>query len=200
MGSMADEQLVDLIRQGDEAAYRTLMERYQDYVYTLIYRMVDHRETAEDLTQEVFLKLFRAIERFRGDSLLKTWIYRLTVNLVADYRRSRKRRPYEAILDKVKGWFGDRKEEPEAKALEKEERQTVQDLLAALPYKYKLVLYLYHYKQLTYQEISDVTGLPIKTVETRLYRGKMMLKQKWLEVGGHDWHSSKRSRAATFTE
>ncbi|MED4606587.1 RNA polymerase sigma factor [Paenibacillus validus] len=59
MGSMTDEQLVDLIRQGDDAAYRILMERYQDYVYTLIYRMVEHRETAEDLTQEVFLKLSR---------------------------------------------------------------------------------------------------------------------------------------------
>lgn len=200
MGSMTDEQLVDLIRQGDEAAYRVLMERYQDYVYTLIYRMVEHRETAEDLTQEVFLKLFRSVERFRGDSQLKTWIYRLTVNLVTDYRRSRKRKPYEAILDKVKGWFGDRKEEPEAKTLLREEQQTIQQLLADLPDKYKLVMYLYHYKQLSYQEISDATGLPIKTIETRLYRGKSMLKEKWLEVGRHDRHASKRSRAATLSE
>ncbi len=182
MGSMTDEQLVDLIRQGDDAAYRILMERYQDYVYTLIYRMVEHRETAEDLTQEVFLKLFRGVERFRGDSQLKTWIYRLTVNLVTDYRRSQKRKPYEAIMDKVKGWFGDRKEEPEAKTLLKEEQQTIQKLLADLPDKYKLVMYLYHYKQLSYQEIAGVTGLPIKTIETRLYRGKSMLKEKM--VGG----------------
>jgi len=200
MESMTDEQLVDRIRQGDEAAYRILMERYQDYVYTLIYRMVEHRETAEDLTQEVFLKLFRAAGGFRGDSQLKTWIYRLTVNLVLDYRRSRKRRPYEAILDKVKGWFGDRKDEPEAQALEREERRTVQELLAALPDKYKLILYLYHYKQLTYQEISDATGLPIKTVETRLYRGKSLLKQKWLEVAGHGWQASERSRTVTGFE
>lgn len=200
MEDMTDEQLVDLVRQHDEDAYRILMERHKDYIYTLIYRMVEHRETAEDLTQEVFIKLFRNLDRFRGDAQLKTWLYRLTVNLVTDYRRSRKRRPVEAILDKVKGWFGDRGDEPEARLLQSEDRQTVQSLLAALPDKYKLILYLYHYKQLSYQEISDATGLGLKTVETRLYRGKSLLKEKWLEVRGHEHHASERKRTATLPE
>lgn len=200
MESMTDEQLVDLIRQSDEEAYRILMARYQDYIYTLIYRMTLHRETAEDLTQEVFIKLYRSLSNFRGDAKFKTWLYRMTVNLVTDYRRSQSRKPYEAILDKIKGWFGDRREEPEARALQKEEQETMQRLLADLPDKYRLILYLYHYKQLSYQEISDVTGLPMKTIETRLYRGKSLLKEKWLEVRGHDHHASKRSRAATLSE
>ncbi|AFC27861.1 RNA polymerase sigma factor [Paenibacillus mucilaginosus] len=200
MEDMTDEQLVDLVRQHDEDAYRILMERHKDYIYTLIYRMVEHRETAEDLTQEVFIKLYRNLDRFRGDSQLKTWLYRLTVNLVTDYRRSRQRRPVEAILDKVKGWFGDRREEPEARLLQSEDRETVQSLLAGLPDKYKLILYLYHYKQLSYQEISEVTGLGLKTVETRLYRGKSLLKEKWLEVRGHEHHASKRTRSATLPE
>ncbi|WP_281889636.1 RNA polymerase sigma factor [Paenibacillus sp. YYML68] len=200
MEGMTDEQLVELIQEGDEQAYRILIQRYQDYIYTLVYRMVEHRETAEDLTQEVFIKLFRSLARFRGDSLLKTWLYRLTVNLVTDYRRSQKRKPYEAVLDKVKGWFGDRREEPEAKAVQQEERESVQRLLAGMPDKYRLVLYLYHYKQLSYQEISDVTGLPLKTIETRLYRGKSMLKDQWLKGGSHDTHASERSRAAALYE
>lgn len=200
MDIMTDEQLVDLVRQGDHEAYRLLMERHKDYIYTLIYRMIEHRETAEDLTQEVFIKLYRSLIHFRGESQLKTWIYRLTLNLVTDYRRSRSRRPYEAVLDQVKSWFGDQRMEPEARALRKEEQQTMQGLLAGLPEKYRLILYLYHYKQLTYQEISEITGLKIKTIETRLYRGKALLKEKWLEVRGHGYHASERSRSATIPE
>lgn len=190
---MTDEQLIDRVRQGDDEAYRLLMERHQHYIYTLTYRMTGHRETAEDLTQEVFIKLYRSLEHFRGDAKFRTWLYRLTVNLVTDYRRSQRRKPYEAILDKVKGWFGDRKEEPEARALQKEEQETMQRLLSDLPDKYRLVMYLYHYKQLSYQEISDSTGLPLKTIETRLYRGKSLLKEKWMEVRGHELHASRRS-------
>ncbi|CAG7646053.1 RNA polymerase sigma factor [Paenibacillus allorhizosphaerae] len=196
---MTDEQLIDRVRQGEDEAYRHLMERHQNYIYTLTYRMTGHRETAEDLTQEVFIKMYRSLEHFRGDAKFKTWVYRLTVNLVTDYRRSQRRKPYEAILDKVKGWFGDRREEPEARALQKEEQETMQRLLSDLPDKYRLVMYLYHYKQLSYQEISDITGLPLKTIETRLYRGKSLLKEKWMEVRGHEHHASRRpdSRAVS---
>jgi len=202
MEQLTDEQLVDRIRQGDEEAYRFLIERHKNYIYTLVYRMVEHRETAEDLTQEIFIKLYRSLSHFRGDAKFTTWVYRLTVNLVTDYRRAQRRKPYEAILDKVKGWFGNRQEEPEAAALQKEEQQTVQRLLSELPDKYRLILYLYHYKQLSYQEIAEVTQLPLKTIETRLYRGKAMLKQKWQEVRIHEQTSSAsgRSSAATISK
>ncbi|TVY01057.1 RNA polymerase sigma factor [Paenibacillus cremeus] len=200
MESMTDEQLIDFVRQGDERAYRVLMERHQKYIYTLIYRMIDHRETAEDLTQEVFIKLYRSLANFRGESQFTTWLYRLTVNLVTDYRRSQKRRPHTAILDVIKGWFGDRKEEPEARALRKEEQLTMQQLLSDLPDKYRLILYLYHYKQLSYQEISDICGLPLKTIETRLYRGKTMLKEKWMEVRAHEQDASGQKNTAAISE
>jgi RNA polymerase sigma factor (sigma-70 family) len=200
MEQLTDEQLVARIRQGEEEAYRVLVERHKNYIYTLIYRMAPHRETAEDLTQDVFIKLFRSLEHFRGDSKFTTWLYRLTTNLVTDHLRAQKRRPYEAVLEKVKSWFGDRKEEPEAKALLKEEQQTMQQLLSELPDKYRLIMYLYHYKQLSYQEISEMTDLPIKTIETRLYRGKSLLKQKWTEVRGHEHHASGESRAAAVSK
>jgi RNA polymerase sigma factor (sigma-70 family) len=196
MEQLTDEQLVDRIRQGDNEAYRCLVERHGQYIYTLVYRMVEHRETAEDLTQDIFMKLYRSLGQFRGDAKFTTWLYRLTVNLVTDYRRSQRRKPYEAILDKVKGWFGNREEEPEAMALQKEEQETVQRLLAGLPDKYKMILYLYHFKQLSYQEIADATQLPLKTIETRLYRGKALLKQKWQEVRGNDSSTSERPSAA----
>jgi RNA polymerase sigma factor (sigma-70 family) len=198
MEQSTDEQLINQIRQGDEEAYRLLIERHKQYIYTLVYRMVEHRETAEDLTQDIFIKLYRSLDHFRGDAKFTTWLYRLTTNLVTDYRRAQRRRPYEAILDKMKGWLGNRQEEPEAVALQKEERQTVQQLLSELPDKYRLIIYLYHYKQLSYQEISDVTQLPLKTIETRLYRGKSLLKQKWQEVRNLEQSTSERTAASTI--
>ncbi|MVP02006.1 RNA polymerase sigma factor [Paenibacillus lutrae] len=182
MEHLTDEQLVERVRQGDAEAYRYLVDRHKSYVYTLIFRMVNQRETAEDLSQDVFLKLFRSLSHFRGESKFTTWLYRMTVNLVTDYLRAQRRRPVVPLLDRLKTWLVDRRTEPEEQAIRHEESDTVHRMLAELPEKYRLVIYLYHFKQLSYQEIADVTDLPLKTIETRLYRGKAMLKQKWLEV------------------
>jgi RNA polymerase sigma factor (sigma-70 family) len=200
MEQLTDEQWIDQIRQGDDEAYRSLIERHKHYIYTLVYRMVEHRETAEDLTQEIFIKLYRSLDHFRGDSKFTTWLYRLTVNVVTDYRRSQKRKPHETIVDKLKGWFGKREEEPEEVALQKEEQRVVQQLLSELPDKYRLIIYLYHYKQLSYQEISEATQLPLKTIETRLYRGKALLKQKWQEVRQDEQAASRRSSTTTISK
>ncbi|NOU70301.1 sigma-70 family RNA polymerase sigma factor [Paenibacillus sp. LMG 31458] len=195
MDKMTDEQLIDQVRQGHSDAYRVLVERHKSYIYTLVYRMVPHKETAEDLTQEVFVKLFRSLAHFRGDAKFTTWLYRMTTNLVTDFRRSQKRKPYEALLDKMKGWFTDAREQPEEMAMLRDEQERMQALLSELPDKYRLIMYLFHYKQLSYQEMSEVTGLPMKTLETRLYRGKAMLKEKWLEVNAHDSQTSGRHAA-----
>ncbi|MDQ0878529.1 RNA polymerase sigma factor (sigma-70 family) [Paenibacillus sp. V4I3] len=195
MDKMTDEQLIDRVRQGHSDAYRVLVERHKSYIYTLVYRMAPHKETAEDLTQEVFVKLFRSLAHFRGDAKFTTWLYRMTTNLVTDFRRSQKRKPYEALLDKMKGWFTDAREQPEEMAMLKDEQERMQALLSELPDKYRLIMYLFHYKQLSYQEMSEVTGLPMKTLETRLYRGKAMLKEKWLEVNADDSQRSGRHSA-----
>ncbi|TXK79601.1 RNA polymerase sigma factor [Paenibacillus sp. N3.4] len=195
MDNMTDEQIIDQVRQGHSDAYRVLVERHKNYIYTLIYRMVGHKETAEDLTQEVFVKLFRSLSLFRGEAKFTTWLYRMTTNLVTDYQRSQKRKPIEALLDKMKGWFTNTREQPEEVALLKEEQEQMQALLAQLPDKYKLIMYLFHYKQLSYQEMAEITGLPVKTLETRLYRGKALLKEKWLEVNAHEIQTSGRHSA-----
>ncbi|RTE08412.1 RNA polymerase sigma factor [Paenibacillus whitsoniae] len=194
MEELTDEQLIVQVRQGYAEAYRILIERHQRYIYTLVYRIVGHKETAEDLTQDVFVKLFRSLPNFRGDAKFTTWLYRMTMNLVTDYKRAQKRRPYVALLDKMKGWFGETREQPEEALLRRDEQQRMQDLLAQLPDKYRIVLYLHHYKQLSYHEMSAVTGLPLKTLETRLYRGKALLKRKWLEVNAHERQAA-RGRA-----
>jgi len=196
MEQLTDEALIGHVRQGCRDAYRILVERHKDHVFTLIRCKVGERETAEDLAQEVFLKLYRSLSQFRGESQFSTWLYRLTVNTVTDYQRSKKRRTLTAaVMDTLRGWFVEGSSElryqPEESAIRKEERETVVKLLLQLPERYRDILYLYHYRQLSYAEIAQLLELPLKTVETRLYRGKSLLKQQWLEVHGHEQQPSK---------
>ncbi|MCY9510442.1 sigma-70 family RNA polymerase sigma factor [Paenibacillus larvae] len=200
MEQLTDEEWVEQIRQGHAEAYRYLVERHKNYVYTLIYRMVGHRETAEDLSQEVFLKAYRSLAQYRGEAKFTTWLYRLTTNLVTDYLRARKRRPMEVWADKVKNWFvsPDPDKGPEEQVILNEQRDALHEALLKLPEKYRIVLSLYHFQQFSYQEISDILQVPVKTVETRLYRGKSMLKQKWLEVDPDAKQASELKKTASF--
>lgn len=181
-----DEELVVRVRQGDPDAFRQLVEKHQAFVYSIALQVAQRREAAEDIAQEVFLRLYRTIAGYRGEARFTTWLYRIAANAAADYMRQQRRRPAAVLLDRVKEWLADRREEPEAALLRKERQVSVQELLAGLPDKYRLILYLYHYRQLTYEEIGAICGLPVKTVETRLYRGRSMLKTKWQEVHGDE--------------
>ncbi|MFS1514134.1 RNA polymerase sigma factor [Chengkuizengella sp. SCS-71B] len=192
MDQLTDEQLVKEIQMGKNEAYRLLVERHKNYIFTLIFQMIGHRETAEDLSQEVFIKLFRTLSSFQGSSKFKTWLYRLTVNLVIDHRRSQKRKSVVAWADEIKDkLFTDSNEEPETKTIAKEKQELVHQLINSLPDKYRIIIYLHHLKEFSCSEIAEIMQLPIKTVETRLYRGKKRLRQKWMEVDSHVQEKSK---------
>ncbi|OPA74347.1 RNA polymerase subunit sigma-70 [Paenibacillus selenitireducens] len=187
MEQQTDDQIIAEIRQGNQEAYRILVDRHKNYIYNLMYRELGHRETAEDLAQEVFVKLFRYLPHFRGEAKFTTWMYRLAMNTLTDYRRAQKRRPLETIVDSIKSWFSDRvEEEPEERLLMLEEQQEVQLVLGKLKEKYRIVLELYHMQQLSYQEISMVLEVPLRTVETRLYRAKQQFERIWMEVQASD--------------
>ncbi len=186
----SDEEIVERVVLGDQAAYRILVERHKNYVYTLIYRMVPQRESAEDLAQEVFLRMYRNLSRFRGESKFTTWMYRITVRIVLDYTRTQRKKTIGSLLDWIKQRFADGGEEPEQRLLHEEQRVLMRQAMDRLPEKYRLILHLFHYQQLSYHEISKVTELPLKTIETRLYRGRALLKKHWLEVQGNDEQTS----------
>jgi RNA polymerase sigma factor (sigma-70 family) len=179
---LTDGQIIELVRQGRMDVYRILIDRHKSYIYTLIYQMVDHAETAEDLTQEVFVKMYRTVSGFRGDAKFTTWLYRLTVNVVQDYRRSLRRTPLMNVMSKMKDWITSNETQPEQQLIAREERDLKWRLVAELPDKYRFIVVLHYLKEFTYQEIAEITELPIKTIETRLYRAKKILKERWMEV------------------
>lgn len=199
MEHLTDEELIQRVRQGCKDAYAALVDRHKNSVFTLIRCRVEDRGAAEDLAQDVFIKVYRFLPGYRGDSEFGTWLYRLTLNTIRDYEKMRRRRPATAVLETVKGWFGESRNGPEEQTILKEERETVAGLLRSLPDKYREILYLFHYRQMSYGEIAQLLDIPVKTVETRLYRGKKILKDQWLEVNdlGHDSSGRPHAGAAS---
>lgn len=188
----SDEQLALQAGRGDPLAFRELVERHKSYIFTLLIQLIGHRETAEDLAQEVFLKLYRSLPQFRAEAKFTTWLYRIAANTAADYKRANSRNPLLKLLRLGRDPTALPKanpvdEDPERSAVAKEAQALMQRLVGGLPDKYKLILFLYHYRQLSVQEIAAIAGLPVKTVETRLYRGRALLRDRWKEANPHEF-------------
>lgn len=180
-----DELLVHAARNGDLEAYAALVERHQNKIYNLTAKMVENAEDARDLTQEVFLQIYQSLPQFRNQSSFGTWAYRVAANKCLDFLRKKKNREKQVILspDGEDALPGDCREGPEEVAIRRDESRRLKAAIKDLPQTYRIVLVLHHYQQLPYKEIAEILSVPVKTVATRLYRAKLILKEK-LAGGG----------------
>jgi RNA polymerase sigma-70 factor, ECF subfamily len=174
----ADFDLVQQCRYGDAEAFEEIYHRYSEMIYNLAARMSGDRELAADLTQEIFLRAYRSLERFRGGASLKTWLYRVAVN----HCRSRlgRRRWWFSPLAEEHGEEGlqlpDLREGPEEKAVQWDRRRHLSKALAALPATFREAVVLCDLQGLEYQEIAEVLGVRIGTVRSRIARGREKLR------------------------
>lgn len=145
----------------------TLMTDYGDDLKRLAYLYVADLAESEDITQEVFIKCYHQLEQFRHESSYKTWLIRMTINQCKDYKKSWSARNIFY-----------RKEIPETSYIPKQSNDDILHELAALAHKYKEVLILYYYEELTMREIGEVLGIKHNTVKSRLLRGKKLLKER----------------------
>ncbi len=160
-----------------------LVRRYQDPVFAMALRFVRDRVEAEDVAQEVFLRVHRGLDGFKGDAKFSTWLYRITWNLCADWlRRNRKPGRIAASME-TEDVFPDGRVDLEGGVLAEEERDTVRRALAGLDEIYRSAVVLLYYQKLSYEQIAEVLGVPVKTVETRLYRARKILRES-LEAPG----------------
>jgi RNA polymerase sigma-70 factor (ECF subfamily) len=172
-----DDELVKRVRGGETRFFAELVQRYQDQVYGMTLRFVRSAGEAEDLAQEAFLRAYRGLDGFKGNARFSTWLYRIAWNLCADWLR-RNRKPGRAALaiDDAAG-IADGRLDVEEGVLASEERREVQRALDRLDEKYRSVLILLYYQKMTYDQIAAVLDVPVKTVETRLYRARKLLKE-----------------------
>ncbi len=176
---MEERRLVELAREGREDAYADLVRNYQSKVFRMAYGFTGNRESADDLTQEIFLKAYLALPRFRFGSAFGTWLYRVAVNHIKDFLRKRskvKEVSLEAIGEPAAAGDAVAAREQE---LEDERRRTlVRRELTMLPDKYRIVLTLRDVGGLPYDEIVRVLGLSPGTLDSRLHRARKLLRKK----------------------
>jgi RNA polymerase sigma-70 factor (ECF subfamily) len=179
-----DARLVGLLQAGDEAAYETLLERFETPVYNLVYRLMDDPSEASDVVQEVFLKVFRKVGSFRGDSSLKTWIYRIAVNEAYNHRRwfGRHRRQevgLEKPGDEQLGYqdlLPDPGRCPFEQAATAETRTLIEEALTRLNANFRAAVVLRDIEDLSYEEVAAVLQVSLGTVKSRILRGREALR------------------------
>jgi RNA polymerase sigma-70 factor (ECF subfamily) len=182
--ALQDRALLEGLRVGREDAYETLILRYEQPVFSIVSRVMDDPEDAADVTQEVFLKVFRKIDSFRGDSSLKTWIYRIAVNEAHNHRRwfGRHRRQ-EVALDPAAGQRGigdlmpDRGPSPYESARDHETHALIESALKQVSVQYRAALVLREIEGLSYDEIAGILEISLGTVKSRILRGREALRK-----------------------
>jgi RNA polymerase sigma-70 factor (ECF subfamily) len=173
-----DGALVLACQRGDREAFDRLVERYQRGIYRLCYRYVNDHEDANDLAQEAFLKAWRAIGRFRGDSSFSTWLYRIAVNACLNHRALRRpptQELPESLPDPARG--------AEARALRDDEAERVRKAVSRLPDKQRATLILKIYHELTHEEVARVLGSTVGTAKSNLFQALVKLRRLLDERG-----------------
>ncbi len=177
--------LVEGLRAGDEKAYEVLITDYQQPVYNLVSRLLNDPADACDVVQEVFLKVFRKIGAFRGDSSLKTWIYRIAVNEAYNYQRwfSRHRRQEVGLENEEEGnlsYFqklSDPGRSPYDCVADGEQHALIEEALARLNPSFRTAVVLRDVEELSYEEIAEILQVALGTVKSRILRGREALRR-----------------------
>jgi RNA polymerase sigma-70 factor (ECF subfamily) len=172
-----DQTLVARSRDGDREAFATLVRKYQSKVLTLATRILDNRSEAEDIAQDIFVKVFQSLHEFRGASRFSTWLYRITVNHCLNCLRRRTRQQQTLVLSEPAEWIQESPASNPYRTLEQKERWTlVQAKLQELSPEHRTIILLRDFEGLSYDEIADVLQLESGTVKSRLHRARMELK------------------------
>ncbi|MEK4670102.1 sigma-70 family RNA polymerase sigma factor [Niallia taxi] len=157
-----------------------LMQEYSDDILHLVYTYVKNRTTAEDLTQEIFLKCYEKLNQFNQQATLKTWVYRIASNHCKDYLRSWHYRKI-TLSDKILEYIPSKSKQVEEEIIANSEGNILTNAVMNLPLKYREVVFLHYYEELSLAEISKITTVNINTIKTRLKRAKELLKDKMIE-------------------
>ena len=179
-----DSKLVKRVQKGDKGAFDLLVLKYQHKIVNLVMRYVRDPELALDITQEAFIKAYRALPRFRGDSAFYTWMYRIAVNTAKNHLAAQRRRPMDVDLDLQDPEHYDlhaklrETDTPEGLTLGKELKETVERAIAALPEDLRTAIILRELEGMSYEEIAQTMECPVGTVRSRIFRARDAIAKK----------------------
>ena len=175
MTTNQDQIIINQILEGDSKAFAVLVDRYKDLVFTLALKMLKNREEAEEVSQDTFIKVYKKLKKFKGDSKFSTWIYRVAYNTSLDRIKSNKRKQNTVTINEFT--------EHEVKTLDnalsmmeaQEKKQAIQDCLQMLPADDCALLTLYYFEELSLEEIAKVIGITANNVKVKLFRSRKKL-------------------------
>jgi len=179
-----DQQLVERVQKGDKSAFDLLVLKYQHRVLKLVSRFVSDAADAQDVAQEAFLKAYRALPSFRGDSAFYTWLYRIAINTAKNTLVSNRRRPIDFDLDLQDPEQYDRHaklkdvDTPEGVLLTEEIRQVVERAMEQLPEDLRTAIVLREIEGLSYEEIAEAMDCPVGTVRSRIFRAREAIDKR----------------------
>ena len=179
-----DQQLVQRVQKGDKSAFDLLVLKYQHRVLKLVSRFISDAAEAQDVAQEAFLKAYRALPSFRGDSAFYTWLYRIAINTAKNALVSNRRRPVDFDLDLQDPDQYDRHaklkevDTPEGVLLTEEIREVVERAMQQLPEDLRTAIVLREIEGLSYEEIAEAMDCPVGTVRSRIFRAREAIDKK----------------------
>ncbi|MGE4384298.1 MAG: RNA polymerase sigma factor [Endomicrobiaceae bacterium] len=180
---MNDKDIIERVIAGQEDLFRHIVDRYKDKVLSIIYSFCGYTSDCEDIAQNVFIKIFYSLDKFKFKSSFSTWIYRIVINESINFAKKRNTKivslqanfsndDEQEVIDFIKS-----DDNTEKKAIEKETQKLVQDTLLKLKDNYKIILTLRDIENFSYEEISQIMNIPIDTVKIRIFRARKKMKQ-----------------------
>jgi RNA polymerase sigma-70 factor (ECF subfamily) len=180
VGTTGERDLVREALAGNESAFRRILETHYPLIYSVVHGMARERGETEDIVQEVFIKIFRALHGFRGEAQLSTWIYRIARNEAINALE--RRRPVSVPLEDCEDLAADT-DDPEASHARTARRDEIERLMDRLDEKQRLALELRYSAEKSYEEIAEIMDIPLGTVKTHIYRAKHSLRRMMQRSG-----------------
>lgn len=187
---MRDEEIVELVLKGETELYAEIISRYQNKVYSTAYSYTRDHEEAKDLTQEIFIKLYNNLENFRNKANLSTYLFRIAVNKCIDWTRKKRAKTVSILACQndeeadIYDFIADYHSNPEEIFLKQENADIIRAEIARLPEIYKTVMIMYYFQDFSPQEIADILNVPRKTIDTRLFRARNLIKKRLVRNTG----------------
>ncbi|MCP4121425.1 MAG: RNA polymerase sigma factor [Bacteroidetes bacterium] len=184
---MSEKALIELLKEADESAFRQVVESFQDKIYNTCLHFLRDTGEAEDITQEVFIEVYRSVNKFKGNSSLSTWIYRIASNKCLEYQRYKKRKRRQAFfqsllgIDEAREYLEQKSVEYRHPGVQLEEKERSEEMFRAidcLPESQRLAFTLHHIDGMSYKEIAEIMEKSVSSVESLLFRAKQNLRKK----------------------
>lgn len=191
--AVSDSELINQFNSGNEEAFAELIQRYQHKIYNTTYRMLGNHEDALDIAQESFIRIYKSLGNFKGESSFSTWLFRISTNICRDELRKRQRKLKTYSISSEKDNkntidnLGGEKNNPERISISKEINTQIQEKINQLPSEQRSVLILREFQDLSYQEIANILEISMGTVKSRLSRARRSLREdlnKIIKNGG----------------